>query len=90
MSDEKRSPQPETQDLSEILRIRRDKLTKLQQEGRDPFAVTRFDRTGFTADIRAAFEETGEEAQCRICGRLKSKRDMGKALSANLALCPDQ
>ena len=84
MSDETRSPQPETQDLSEILRIRRDKLTKLQQEGRDPFAVTRFDRTGFTADIRAAFEETGEEAECRICGRLMSKRDMGKAFFADL------
>ena len=84
MSEETRSPQPETQDLSEILRIRRDKLAKLQQEGRDPFTITRFDRTGFTADVRAAFEATGEEADCRICGRLMSKRDMGKAFFADL------
>ncbi len=72
------------ENLSEILQIRREKLAKLQQDGCDPFAVTKFQRTGYTADIRAAFEADGAEKDYALCGRLMSKRDMGKAFFADL------
>ena len=46
----------EEQELSELLQIRLDKLKKLQEEGKDPFQVTKFDRTDYSADIKDNFE----------------------------------
>lgn len=71
------------QDISEILRIRRDKLAKLQQEGRDPFTETKYVRTAYTAEIKDNFD-AWEEKDVSVCGRLMSKRDMGKAFFADL------
>lgn len=72
-----------SEELSEILRIRRDKLTKLQEEGRDPFQVTSFKRTAYSKDISEDFE--GMEGQTvSLAGRVMSKRDMGKAFFADL------
>ena len=71
------------QELSEILRIRRDKLAKLQQEGRDPFTETKYVRTAYSSDIKDNFE-AWEEKDVSVCGRLMSKRDMGKAFFADL------
>jgi len=72
-----------SEELSEILRIRRDKLTKLQEEGRDPFQVTSFKRTAYSKDILKDFE--GMEGQTvSLAGRVMSKRDMGKAFFADL------
>ena len=72
-----------TEDLSEILQIRRDKLAKLQQEGRDPFALTRFERTAHSAEIKDNFEAM-ENATVSMAGRIMSKRDMGKAFFCDL------
>ena len=74
----------EVQDLSEILKIRRDKLSALVAEGRDPFTVTKFNRTAFSADIKDNFE-TMEEQTVSIAGRVMSKRGMGKAIFADIA-----
>ena len=84
MSEEIKVQESSEQDLREILQIRRDKLARLQQEGRDPYAITKFRRTGYTADIRAQFEADGEEKTYTLCGRLMSKRDMGKAFFADI------
>ena len=73
----------QTEDLSEILQIRRDKLAKLQEEGRDPFKITKFERTAFSADIKDSFE-TMENQTVKVAGRLMSKRGMGKAIFADL------
>jgi len=73
----------EVQDLSEILQVRRDKLAALQQEGRDPFTITRFDRTAWSAEIRDNFD-TLENQDVSIAGRLMSKRGMGKAVFADV------
>ncbi|MBE7004262.1 MAG: lysine--tRNA ligase, partial [Ruminococcaceae bacterium] len=65
------------QDLSEILKVRREKLKALQEAGRDPFTVTRFDVTHHTQDIRDNFDAL-EGQSVSIAGRLMSKRGMGK------------
>jgi len=67
------------QELSEILRIRRDKLSKLQEDGRDPFHITKFNRTAFTADVTDNFEAM-ENSNVSMAGRVMAKRGMGKAI----------
>lgn len=71
------SPEAE-QDLSELLQIRRDKLTALQQEGSDPFEVTVSRRDTLAQEIRDNFETLENKDVC-IAGRIMSWRDMGKA-----------
>ena len=71
--------QPELQeDLSEVLQVRRDKLAKLQEMGRDPFQQSRYDRTSSSMAIKNNFEET-EGTVVKIAGRIMSKRIQGKA-----------
>ena len=72
-----------TEDLSEILRIRRDKLARLQQDGKDPFTLTRFERTAHAAQIKESFEAMENET-VSLAGRIMSKRDMGKAFFCDL------
>ncbi len=72
------------EELSEILQIRRDKLKALQQEGRDPFEITKYERTAWSQDIKDNFE-TMEGQTVSIAGRIMSKRGMGKAIFADIA-----
>jgi len=71
------------QELSELLQIRLSKLKKLQEEGRDPFAVTKFNRTAYSADILEHFEEM-ENKDVFMAGRVMARRTMGKAIFADL------
>lgn len=64
--------------LSEILRIRREKLSALQEAGRDPYQQTVFERTAYAQDIQEHFEEY-EGKQVSLAGRIMAWRDMGKA-----------
>ena len=66
------------EELSELLQIRRDKLTTLQQNGKNPFEITKYDVTAVADDIHSNFE-TMENQTVSIAGRMMSKRDMGKA-----------
>ncbi len=66
------------QDLNEILKIRREKLKELQDNGMDPFQITKYDRTNNSAEIVDNFE-TMEGKEVSVAGRLMSKRIMGKA-----------
>lgn len=65
-------------ELSEILKIRREKLEDLRAAGKDPYAITKYDRTDNAADIIADFEKIEGKTAC-VAGRLMSKRVMGKA-----------
>ena len=57
MADEtNRNVTEQPQDMGELLRIRRDKLKALQDEGRDPFTITKFDVTHHTQDIKDNFD----------------------------------
>lgn len=68
----------EMQDLNEILRVRRGKLTELQENGKDPFRIVKYDVTHSTGEIINSFE-TFEGKPVSLAGRLMSKRGMGKA-----------
>lgn len=76
------------QEMGELLRIRRDKLAALQQEDKNPFAITKYPVDHYAAHIKEEFagianeEETGKVV--RLGGRLMSKRLMGKASFADL------
>ena len=70
--------QQEAQKLSEVLQVRRDKLDALQAAGRDPFAITSYQRTATAAQIVAQFEQM-EGQRVSIAGRMMSRRIMGKA-----------
>jgi lysyl-tRNA synthetase class 2 len=68
---------------SEQARVRREKLVRLQAEGRDPFAVVKFDQSHHSAEIKALFE-TLENKDVAIAGRMMSFRDIGKASFVDL------
>ena len=67
-----------TQDMNQLLQVRRDKLEALKEEGRDPFAITKYNVTHHSTDIKDNFEAL-EGQDVSVAGRLMSKRVMGKA-----------
>ena len=73
----------DTENLGELLKIRRDKLTALQEAGQDPFQITKFEKKNNTQEIRDNFESM-EEQPVKIAGRLMSKRVMGKVTFCDL------
>ena len=83
MSEENRNQPEVVQELSEILQIRRDKLAALQQDGRDPFRITRFDRSADSAQIKNNYEAM-EGKTVSVAGRILSKRGMGKAIFCHI------
>ena len=78
MSEDTRKEQAPEQELGELLQIRRDKLARLREEGKDPFVITKCERNAFAEEIRENFDENVERTVC-IAGRVMSRRDMGKA-----------
>ena len=83
MADETNRNETQQQDLGELLRIRREKLKALQDEGRDPFQITKFDVTHHTQDIKDNFDPM-EGSEVSVAGRLMSKRGMGKVSFCDL------
>ena len=83
MADETNRNETQQQDLGELLRIRREKLKALQDEGRDPFQITKFDVTHHTQDIKDNFDAM-EGSTVSVAGRLMSKRGMGKVSFCDL------
>lgn len=65
-------------DLNQLLQIRRDKLAKLKAEGKDPFEITKFNRTHTSKQIVENYDEL-EGKDVTIAGRIMAKRIMGKA-----------
>ncbi len=70
-------------ELSEVLQVRRDKLKNLCDAGQNPFEITKFDFTAYSADVIGSFED-GQEITVKLAGRLMSKRVMGKASFAHI------
>lgn len=71
------------QEMSELLRIRREKLAALQQAGKNPFDIVKYDQDAFSADIKSNYAEF-EGKQVSLAGRMMAKRIMGKASFAGL------
>lgn len=74
---------PQEENLSQLLQIRRDKLKQLQEEGNDPFQITRFEVDNDSANIKENFDSL-EGQNVAIAGRLMSKRGMGKVSFCDL------
>lgn len=75
--------QPKQQDINQLLKVRREKLAELQEAGKNPFEITRYDVDTHTADIKDDFDAY-EGREVSVAGRLMSKRVMGKASFGNI------
>ena len=75
------------QDIHQLLQVRRDKLAALQEAGRDPFRITRYEVTHHSSQIKENFDEL-EGKTVRVAGRIMSKRIMGKASFCNVQDMP--
>ena len=86
---------PTGQDISQLQQVRRDKLAALQEAGKDPFLITKYDQTHHSAQVREQFDAlcgeqdaegnyTKEPAIVSLAGRMMFKRVMGKASFANI------
>ena len=73
----------EEKDLNQLLKVRREKLKDLQDNGKDPFQITKFDVTAHSSEIKDNFEQM-DGKEVTIAGRMMSKRVMGKASFCNV------
>ena len=83
MAEQKNGQNNAQQDVNQLLKVRREKLQELQENGKDPFQITKYDVTAHSADIKDNFEEMdGKEVS--VAGRMMFKRVMGKASFCNI------
>ena len=75
---EKNNNQTEELDMNRLMQIRREKLEELQKEGKDPYQITKFNRTNTAGEIKANYEKF-EQKDVTVAGRIIAKRIMGKA-----------
>ena len=75
--------QTQEQDMNQLLKVRRDKLKELQESGKDPFVITKYDVTHHSQEIKDNYEEL-EDKEVTVAGRMMSKRVMGKASFCNV------
>lgn len=83
MAENQNQNQVMEEDLNHLLKVRREKLAELQEGGKDPFKITKYDVSAHSADIKEHYEEW-EGKEVSIAGRLMSKRVMGKASFCNV------
>ncbi len=75
--------QTQEQDIGQLLKVRREKLAALQENGKDPFIITKYDQTHHSEEIKDSFDAL-EGQKVSIAGRMMSKRVMGKASFCNV------
>ncbi len=73
----------QNQDVNQLLKVRREKLQELQQNGKDPFRITKYDVTHHSQEIKDQFDAL-ENTEVTIAGRMMFKRVMGKASFCNI------
>ena len=74
-----------TQDINELLKVRRNKLADLVERGKDPFVITKYDVTAHSDEIKNNVSKYAEDEEVSIAGRIMSKRIMGKASFCHVA-----
>ena len=77
-SNNNQTNQEQELDLNQLMKIRREKLSELQTQGKDPFEITKYDRTNSAGEIKANYENF-EQKDVAVAGRIIAKRIMGKA-----------
>ena len=75
---ENNKPESQVENLSEVLQVRRDKLSELQKMGRDPFKISKYDVTHHSNEVIDQYDSL-EGQRVSLAGRIMSKRIMGKA-----------
>nr|WP_303134853.1 lysine--tRNA ligase [uncultured Clostridium sp.] len=83
MAEQNQQNKNEEKDLNQLLKVRREKLKNLQDNGKDPFQITKFDVTAHSSEIKDNFEQM-DGKEVTIAGRMMSKRVMGKASFCNV------
>lgn len=83
MAENNQNNQSKEQDINQLLKVRREKLAALQEAGKDPFQITRFDVTHHSREIKEHYDELAGR-DVTIAGRIMSKRVMGKASFCNV------
>ena len=83
MAEQNQQNKNEEKDLNQLLKVRREKLKDLQDNGKDPFQITKFDVTAHSSEIKDNFEQM-DGKEVTIAGRMMSKRVMGKASFCNV------
>ena len=80
---EQKVSQAPQQDVNELIKVRHEKLAELQQAGKDPFKITKFDVTHHSTEVKDNFDAL-EGKTVTVAGRMMSKRVMGKASFCNV------
>lgn len=75
--------QQKDQDINSLLKVRREKLENLQNEGKNPFVITKYDVTHHSAEIKEQYDVL-EGQTVSLAGRMMFKRVMGKASFCNI------
>ena len=81
--------QTEELDINHLMQIRRDKLAELQEQGKNPFEITKFNRTNTAGEIKANYDQF-EQKDVTVAGRIIAKRIMGKASFCTIQDCDEQ
>ena len=76
-------------DLNQLMMVRREKLEKLKQENKNPYEITKFNRTNTAGEIKANYEKF-EEKDVTVAGRIIAKRIMGKASFCTIQDCDER
>ena len=86
---ENNNNQTEELDMNHLMQIRREKLFELQKEGKDPYKITKFDRTNTAGEIKSNYEKF-EGKDVTVAGRIIAKRIMGKASFCTIQDCDEK
>ena len=90
MSDYKnQNQQVEELDINHLMQVRREKLKELQEQGKDPYEITKFDRTNTAGEIKQNYEKF-EQKDVTVAGRIIAKRIMGKASFCTIQDCDEK
>ena len=76
-------------DLNQLMMVRREKLKELQEQGKDPYQITKFNRTNTAGEIKANYDEFAEK-DVTVAGRIIAKRIMGKASFCTIQDCDER
>ena len=76
-------------DMNHLMQVRREKLEELQNQGKDPFEITKFDRTNTAGEIKSNYEKF-EQKDVTVAGRIIAKRIMGKASFCTIQDCDEK
>ena len=89
MSENNNENNLEELDLNHLMQIRRDKLKELQEQGKNPYEITKFDRTNTAGEIKSNYERF-EQKDVTVAGRIIAKRIMGKASFCTIQDCDEK